>query len=342
MSRTEPTFFLRANHLFLTYPQCPVPKDDLLWKLKSLPNYAGCVVASEQHQDGTPHLHAYVRLSRRSVFRSAQFADVTWGGVTYHGNYQRARSARCVAEYVAKDGDFIADGVDMSTLVGNKKKSKSSSLAIASRVLAGATLKELVEDPEMCGFVMTNLSRIQLYQKTWEAMKTVSVEKVPLDRLIFSVAMSRDRILTAEWITTNLVSPPPTGREFRSKQLFVWGPTEVGKTSMCRELEKYFKVYWAAYSGDFFDGYSDEYDLVVFDEFRGQKTITWLNVFLQGSPMVINIKYGSVNKQKNIACIFLSNLPPHMVFKNVEDSLLEAFIARLLIVNFTSFEIMFQ
>lgn len=337
------TFSIRAVHLFLTYPQCPIPKEDAMRLLKnSLRNYEGCLIASEQHEDGTPHLHAYVKLRVRSEFRSAQFADLHWGGLVYHGNYQRARSVASVAEYVLKDGDFIADGVDPNIVAGRPKKSKSSSLATASRILAGATLRELMEDEELRGFVLTNLQRIQLYQRTWDAMKSMEEAKLPLDRLTFCVSMSPERILIAEWITKNLSHPPPTGRDFRTKQLFVWGPTEIGKTSMCLHLSKFFKVYWAAYSGEFLDGYSDEFELVVFDEFRGQKTITWLNVFLQGSPVVINIKHGFVMKKKNIPCIFLSNLPPHQVYKNVEESLLEAFISRLLIVNLHQYENMFQ
>lgn len=344
MSRvTTGDYQLYATHLFLTYPQCPAPKEVLLESLKKLlTNYEGSVVASEQHQDGTPHLHAYVKLSKRSHFRNAQFADVQWGGLVYHGNYQKARSPKCVAEYVEKGGDFIADNVDVSTLAGSQRRSTSSSLAIASRILAGATLQEMMEDPVYQGFVLTNLQRIQLFKATWEAMQASSGPKAPLDQLIFSVSLSPERTLVANWITTNLSHPPPTGRIFRSKQLYLWGPTEVGKTSVCRELEKYFRVYWAAYNGDFLDGYSDTYDLVVFDEFRGQKTVTWFNLFLQGTPMVINVKGSSVPKRKNIATIILSNQHPRFVYHHVEDCYVDAFISRLLVVEFSLFEKLFQ
>ncbi len=51
----------------------------------------------------------------------------------------------------------------------------------------------------------------------------------------------------------------------------------------------------------------DDYDLVVFDEFKGQKTITWMNTFVQGGPQKVYRRYNSYNKTKNIPVIVLSN-----------------------------------
>nr|UOF78629.1 rep protein [Cressdnaviricota sp.] len=344
MSRsTSGDYNLYATHLFLTYPQCPATKESVKEQLEILlDNYDGSVIASERHQDGTPHLHAYVRLSKRSHFRNARFADITWQGIEYHGNYQTARSPRCVVQYVEKGGDFIADGVDLNTVIGNTRKSKSSSALIATKIRAGATLKELMVDPLTEGFLVSHLSRVETYKRTWEAMEAGSIPKLPLDRMKFLTILSAERARVARWVTMNLLSPPTTGRTFRSKQLYLWGPTGVGKTSFCLELEKYFKVYWAAYSKDFLDGYNDDYDLVVFEEFCGQKTVTWLNQFLQGTPMTINIKNSFVTKRKNIACIILSNQSPRFVFHHVDDSVVDAFISRLKVVEFRQFENMFQ
>ncbi len=56
------------------------------------------------------------------------------------------------------------------------------------------------------------------------------------------------------------------------------------------------------------DDYDDnDYDLVVMDEFKGQKSITWMNGFTQGSHFPIHRRYEGIMKIKNIPIIVLSN-----------------------------------
>lgn len=90
----------------LTYPRCPLQPEDALKQIM------GChqtpikdyVVARENHADGTPHIHAYIRYE----------AKVTWkpnlwdiGG--HHGNYQVAKSARGSYAYCTKENDWISN-----------------------------------------------------------------------------------------------------------------------------------------------------------------------------------------------------------------------------------------
>ncbi len=56
------------------------------------------------------------------------------------------------------------------------------------------------------------------------------------------------------------------------------------------------------------DDYDDkDYDLIVMDEFKGQKSITWMNGFTQGSPFPIHRRYEGTIKKKNLPVIVLSN-----------------------------------
>lgn len=41
----------------------------------------------EQHEDGTPHVHAYVRYDRKKHVRQATFFDLKKGEEVFHGNY---------------------------------------------------------------------------------------------------------------------------------------------------------------------------------------------------------------------------------------------------------------
>ena len=94
----------RSKGWFLTYPQCAVAKEDLLAALQAKVDVVEYVVASELHQDGNPHLHAFLKLDHRVNFKASMF-DVAG----YHGEYQVAKSWRAVQAYVKKDGDYITN-----------------------------------------------------------------------------------------------------------------------------------------------------------------------------------------------------------------------------------------
>lgn len=102
-------FRLKAKNLFLTYPQClEEPQgliDFLLEKLESKePLYI--VVSQEEHEDGTPHLHAFISLNKTLDTRNARFFDS--GDI--HGNYQAANDPKAVYQYVIKDGNLTEWG----------------------------------------------------------------------------------------------------------------------------------------------------------------------------------------------------------------------------------------
>lgn len=66
-------------------------------------------------------------------------------------------------------------------------------------------------------------------------------------------------------------------------------------------------IYWVPMQEDFYDSFSEEYDLVVFDEWRGQKTVQFMNSFLQGGTFWLKKKGGQICKKKNVPVIILSN-----------------------------------
>ena len=81
----------------------------------------------------------------------------------------------------------------------------------------------------------------------------------------------------AKWLNDNLGKP----RKFKQPQLFISGPKNMGKTTLIEQLREYFNIYDIPLNEDFYDFYADNrYDLAVIDEFKGQKPIQWLNLFL--------------------------------------------------------------
>lgn len=100
-------FRVNARNFFLTYPRCDQPSQELLAFLCGLKStWIYVTVGEECHQDGTPHRHALVSLSKKWDVRSAQAFD--WRG--YHPNVQAARDLSAVLAYVHKENAFVEAG----------------------------------------------------------------------------------------------------------------------------------------------------------------------------------------------------------------------------------------
>lgn len=118
---TAARFQLRAKRLFLTYPQCPIPKDVALGLLADLlsdrwtdtaPNgMRSYIVAEEKHEDGNQHLHCFLEFEGNFSTRNPRFFDLTEEetGTVYHPNTQAARSMKRVAKYVTKEGNYLTN-----------------------------------------------------------------------------------------------------------------------------------------------------------------------------------------------------------------------------------------
>ena len=111
----RPSFRFYAKNVFLTYPQCPCPKELLLEKLQSLlelqckPYYI--LVAKERHQDGNPHLHAMVQCTNKIQTTNPRFFDLLdSNGHTYHPNIEKLNSPTASRNYIIKDGDYVEHG----------------------------------------------------------------------------------------------------------------------------------------------------------------------------------------------------------------------------------------
>lgn len=116
---------VRAKGWFLTYPQCPIEKEDALEQLKQLSpanQIVEYVVAREKHQDEEFHLHAFLKYAKR-----VEWTPTRWDIGNYHGNYQVAKSWKAVSSYCKKDGDYISSIAD-SVLIDNKHALKNKQL----------------------------------------------------------------------------------------------------------------------------------------------------------------------------------------------------------------------
>lgn len=126
-----------AKGWFLTYPKCQATKEDLL---KAFPSFSShpvdeYVVCQEPHEDGSPHLHAFVKFAAKVVLDKK---GTRFDFLGYHGHYEVAKSWRAVQAYCKKGGNFIANISIESAL---EKKAKRS-----VEILTRSDVKTLVED----------------------------------------------------------------------------------------------------------------------------------------------------------------------------------------------------
>lgn len=101
-----PKFRLNAVNLYLTYPKCPVPLNEALAILQHkliTPVVKDYALVREFHEDGSPHLHAFIKCGRKANILSQTHLDLNYEDSIYHGNYQTAKSPNSVLSYILKD-----------------------------------------------------------------------------------------------------------------------------------------------------------------------------------------------------------------------------------------------
>ena len=99
-------------------------------------------------------------------------------------------------------------------------------------------------------------------------------------------------------------------RPFKSKQLFLVGIPNTGKTSLIRQIQNHCAAYHMDVS-NWFPRYQNQvYPLIFWDQFKlkGGMSYTDLLKFLQGSPMDLQYKGGSTLRNQNQLIVMTSNM----------------------------------
>lgn len=302
-------FRLNAKNLFLTWPKNNVDSGTILNRCMDLfgpDNVSYICVAEEEHADGTPHLHAVICLKTACDIRNVAKIDAVG---EKHGNYQSARNVKDVYEYVRKGGNFVEKGVPPKICI------QKITETIAQSLRSGSSL-EAVEEMAPAYF-MTHLNQLTHYHG-WLRLKKQRLVGPPPPLVI------------TNWKFRFEIGFP---REFKQKQYWIVGPPNTGKTSFILDLMQHgFRGFIIPKNDDFTRYDDDAYDFCYVDEFKGQIPITFLNDFLQGSPMHLNAKFGNREKNKNLPCFILSNFDPIGAYKNSAKTEIDPLISRVHII----------
>lgn len=331
-------FYLRGRNFYLTFSQCSVSKetarDNLYAKYGEELEWFVC--GQERHQDGNLHLHMVFRFNTRKYITGSDCFDFVTG---QHGNYQLANSVLRTLKYCTKDDHaYLVEG-DIDVKSRLTKNGGNQADAVANRIKSGKTLQEI--DAKYPGYFLRygpQIKRYQQQQQAWDRRSSLRPHPngfaIPSEYL----ALDNAQVQICEWIVANFPKPPAV-RAKDAKALYLVGPTGLGKTRFFNRLSKYLLRYNVPRGEDFYDFYQDGYyDFAFIDEFRAQKTLTWLNSFCNGREQLnMRIKGGQLEKRQNLPVVICSNYYPAECYRKLVetrgDEVLAPFERRILLVE---------
>lgn len=136
----------------------------------------------------------------------------------------------------------------------------------------------------------------------------------------------------AGWLNDNLFN----NHKFRQKQLWIWGKTQLGKTQLIENLKlNGVTTYSIDYGSKFYDGMHDGIQLISFDEFKAQKTITEMNKLCDGSKCQLDTKGSHYEIKRPLPVIVTSNFSISGAYSNSDTDHLETLKGRFLEIEVT-------
>lgn len=309
-TKRKKSFQIQGKLFLLTFPRCATTKSLAMERIVKSTSFTAqyALVAQEKHVDGFPHLHIIIYSKDRIRTRNPSFFDFI---AEKHGDYKVTRDFETTYRYCTKeDATPLEHGIRPGT--SSSASPTSVSTKVAEMVTSGSTLRDIATAHP--SYFMLNKKKIEDFRSF---VSTVSHQQstVPLKLPIpYSGHCPATRSIV-EWLNTNLF----TTRPFKSQQLYLSAPPNSYKTTLVNTLTRYCRIYYMPAHEEFYDFYSDDdYDLIVLDEFCGNKKLTFLNAFIQGSPMNVPKKGAQYMKIKNLPVIFLSNFTLDECYKNAD------------------------
>lgn len=319
---------IEAKRFFLTAPQCPKPAAEVLSAIKELVGEEAidyCVVSHELHADGNSHIHVALVLKDKIRYSAVtnDYWDVCFGK---HGNYLLMKyPAKCLA-YVIKHGDIICHPSTFDP--ESKISSRAKNISYQKEVIA----KKILETPDTSmlslaeshpGFMLLNMQRVQAFSSYVQQENSAAVQLKDLPAVPPNGSLSEHEQLVLQWL--HQVKSFRTSRGHQ--HLRIEGPTGVGKSTLLFVLRSYLRVYVMPYeNNDWMDTWDDKnYDIVVFDEFKAQKTLQFLNTFSDGMGYQVK-RRGSAPSSHMVKtpCVILSNYTWSESYMNCTQSAIDA------------------
>nr|AMD16528.1 replication-associated protein [Beet curly top virus] len=232
----SPSFHIKAKNIFLTYPQCSVIKEDALEILKNIPCPSDKLfirVSQEKHKDGSLHLHALIQFKGKAQFRNPRHFDITHpsSSSTFHPNFQGAKSASDVKQYIEKDGDYVDWGtfqVDGRSARGGQQTANDAAAEALNAGNAVEALQIIREKlPEKFIFQYHNLK--PNLEAIFLPPPDIYQPPYPLS------SFNRVPEIIQEW-ADSYFGLDPAARPYRYNSIIIEGDSRTGKTMWARCL----------------------------------------------------------------------------------------------------------
>lgn len=207
MPRKPGVLRLKGNTFYLTFPKCgDQDKAAIISRLNCEETWGErlkyVVVGQELHQDKTKHVHILIKYDRQRDSTDPHVFDYVVDP-TKHGNYQVTRSTAKCARYCCKDGDVLAEGIDITPYMPKRGKFD----VVAEMIKNGISINDIAKTEP--GFVMQNLRKLQDFKKFIEKDTSPLRPTYP-----------------AETFTEPL--------QALDKALLIWGDSGLGKSEFAR------------------------------------------------------------------------------------------------------------
>jgi len=156
-----PSFF-NGKRFFLTYPQCPITRKDLLEFLRQKAAIRYLLVAQEEHKDGNAHLHACIEFEQVQR-HDVRWLDFTWDGKSYHPNKQDPRKWIACKQYCKKeDKEFLE--VDLHDLWPKGEDEEEGEMDLQERCFS------FDKEEDWFAYCATNKISFQYAQYFWNRL----------------------------------------------------------------------------------------------------------------------------------------------------------------------------
>nr|AGT45429.1 Rep [Chickpea chlorosis Australia virus] len=322
--KTSSSFRLQTKYVFLTYPRCSSDAEslrDFLWEKLSRFAIFFIAVATELHQDGTPHLHCLLQLDKRSNIRDPSFFDFQGN----HPNIQPAKNSEQVLDYISKDGSVITRG--------DFRKHKVSPTKSDDRwrtIIQTATTKEDYLEMIKTEFPHEWATKLQWLE--YSANKLFPDVEPPYSSPFPNEFLQCDEEIN-EWLNRDLYVEPEQ-LQHRRRSLYICGPIRTGKTTWARSLGRhnYFN------GGIDFTTYDPNATFNIIDDIPFKFCPNWKQLVGSQKDFTVNPKYGKKKRVKGgIPTIILVNNDDDWI-KDMSSSQNEYFESNCLIHYMTEGE----
>lgn len=328
-----------GKNLGLTYPQCSLPKQELLDHILSLLNNTNYIIVSEEdhHETDGKHLHVAISLQKSKHIKNQRFFDYKG----HHPHFEPTRDTTSWVKYVIKDGNYTTHPTNFkpSDLVTAREKHKAPITAkIANDIQQGASIQTIYTT--YGSFMVMHGHQVQQYYTTIKQYERHKQNLEKWSRVIgFKPQDPRDTLgptgRICGWLNNSLVSK---NHKFGTKNLWLHGKTKMGKTTLKQVLKHTgLNVHEMDLGSNFYDGISDDTQLIIYDEFKAQKTMTDMNRICDGQSTRLNIKGGSFMKEKPTPVLVLSNDSIEKCYHNMDKDHLETLQRRFYEIEITKF-----